>query len=302
MSATTSGECRSTRLVAHPIGGLGQDNFINYYYKHRHTADEPRWTHSFELRLLAHTGLVGFALMAVFLGAASAAAIKARRKAWPLSRRVAGVALLPFIVWLIHGSVDWFWEMPALAGPALGFLAMATALGPREVPEGRVVGRRSRARVPAFVGTGLGAIAFLAAVVVLALPYLAVREISLASDIRQRDPIAALQHLKTASRLNPLSADAARLAGTIALQSELYTDAQQRFGQAISRDPEGWFAWLGAGLAASGLAENARARHDFKVAASIDARQPAVTQALKLVDTPTPLTPGQAFKLLLTVQ
>ena len=60
-------------LLAHPIGGLGQDNFVNYYYTHRHTSDEPRWTHSFELRLLAHTGLVGFILMAVALGGAVAA-------------------------------------------------------------------------------------------------------------------------------------------------------------------------------------------------------------------------------------
>ena len=44
----------------HPIGGLGQDNFGDYYLTLRHTGEEPSWTHSLELRLLAHTGIVGF--------------------------------------------------------------------------------------------------------------------------------------------------------------------------------------------------------------------------------------------------
>ncbi len=55
-------------LLSHPIGGLGQDNFADYYIRHRHTDEELQWTHSIEFRLLAHTGLVGFALFAVFAG------------------------------------------------------------------------------------------------------------------------------------------------------------------------------------------------------------------------------------------
>ena len=61
-----------------------------------------------------------FLVAAIAGGSASPApAGRARRAA------VVGAALLPFVVWLIHGSVDWFWEMPALSGPALGFLGMA---------------------------------------------------------------------------------------------------------------------------------------------------------------------------------
>ena len=56
--------------------------------------------------------------------AALAAVARAPAPGRPLARSVAaGAALLPLVVWLIHGSVDWFWEMPALTGPALGFLA-----------------------------------------------------------------------------------------------------------------------------------------------------------------------------------
>ncbi len=117
-------------FVAHPVGGLGQDNFDNYYVRRRRTDEEPSWTHSIELRLLAHTGLVGAGLFAAFLIAGIAAALRARRRG-RLGAAVAGAALLPLVVWLIYGSVDWFWEFPALSGPALGFLGVAASLGAR---------------------------------------------------------------------------------------------------------------------------------------------------------------------------
>jgi Flp pilus assembly protein TadD len=94
----------------------------------------------------------------------------------------------------------------------------------------------------------------------------------------------------------------ARHCGTIALQTGRFTEAENRFHEAISREPGAWFAWLGAGLAASELGATATARHDFAIAASINSRQPAVTQALRRVDSRTPLAPSEAFKLLLVVQ
>ncbi len=297
---------------AHPIGGLGQDNFADYYLVHRRTSQEPAWTHSLEMRLLAHTGIVGTALFAGFLIAAIAAALRTRFRSKDMRRRaLAGAALLPLVVWLIHGSVDWFWEMPALSGPALGFLGAAIALGragePRPVgdraaiPPGRrraLIAARAIAPVRRTVLIALGAVALVAATIVLGLPYLSVREVSSAGDIAHRNQGAALNDLATAAALDPLSADPGRLAGTIALQHGLFTEAQRRFRQAIARQPGGWYAWLGDGLAASALGDSARARHDYAVAASIDKLQPAVKQALARVDTTRPLTPAEAFRLL----
>ncbi len=60
-------------FVAHPVGGLGQDNFAQAYVAARHTSEEPAWIHSLELRLLAHTGAVGFALFVAFVVCAIAA-------------------------------------------------------------------------------------------------------------------------------------------------------------------------------------------------------------------------------------
>jgi hypothetical protein len=311
-------------FVSHPIGGLGQDNFDNYYVPRRRTNEEPAWTHSLELRLLAHTGIVGFLLFGAFIVAAIAAALRGRRRSG-FAGFAAGAALLPLVVWLIHGSIDWFWEIPALSGPALGFLGMAGALGGRAMaqnpsvsddavaadhvaaavdgPEAaplRSAGRPPRSAHPALrvAGFAAGGLALLAAVVVLGFPYLAVREESVAGNLRQSDPARALHDLAIAADLNPLSADPGRIAGTIALTDQRYAVAQQRFEQSVSRDPGGWYAWLGAGLAASVRGERALARHDLEVAGSINRQEPVIRQALARLDTDHPLSPATAVQQL----
>jgi hypothetical protein len=229
--------------------------------------------------------------------------------------------VLPFVVWLIHGSIDWFWEMPALTGPALAFLAMAGSLGARRVtaadpgaetgdPIPRLrLGRAGRSSVPRppsgaarRAGVAVAAAAALAAFVVLTFPYLSVIEQARADRESGNNPVTALNDLATAASLNPLTSLPGRIAGDIALHTGQYEIALHRFRQSIAREPGGWFAWLGAGLAASELHEVARAHHDFEVARSIDNQQPAVTMALARVDTNHPLTAEQALNMLILVQ
>jgi hypothetical protein len=282
-------------FAAHPLGGLGQDNFSDYYTVHGRTGIELAWVHSWELRLLAHTGIVGFLALIAFLAAAVTAALRRRRPRGSLGGALAGIALLPLIVWLIHGSVDWFWEMPALSAPALAFLAMAGALteDPGTAADPAARSRPSRTRT--VVAAGCAVAAFLAAVVVLSFSYLSVREVSIGSDLRGSNPTQALAHLKTAADLNPWDSEPGRLAGTIALQSGSYEEAERRFNQAVSRQAGGWFSWFGAGLAASQLGQRDVAHHDFAVARSLTSDQQAVKDALARVDGPNPLTPQQGL-------
>lgn len=284
-------------LAAHPIGGLGQDNFADYYLPRRHTNEEPAWTHSLEMRLLAHTGVVGFLLFAAFIVAAVAGAIRVRRRGPVAAQWIAGAALLPLTVWLFHGSVDWFWEMPALSGPALGFTGMALALGKTREAARSGAGRG----LPRWALGAAGVLALVAAAVVLGFPYLSVREQASAAAVRDRNPDAALNDLAHASKLDPLSADPGRTAGAIALQSGNYNESISRFSQSISREPGGWFAWLGRGLAESALGNPDQARSDYEMAASINKRDTTVKQALARVNTTHPLTPAQAFRSLTLV-
>jgi hypothetical protein len=309
----------------HPIGGLGQDNFGDYYLTLRHTGEEPSWTHSLELRLLAHTGIVGFLLFGGFLVAAIKAAARTRRHGDADTRLLAGALLLPLVVWLIHGSLDWFWEVPALSGPALGFLGAAGGLGTalRVAPASAEPSsastesaassepsaedaaprpRRRLPRVPAPVGIATGVVILACLTVVLAFPYLSAHEVQVASRAEATNPSAALSDLRLAAKLNPLSSDPGRLAGAIALRNGRWTLALHQFRNSISAEPGGWFSWLGAGLAESALGEPEQAHQYFVVAKRINARQPAVQDALQRVFTKTPLTSDEAFKLLVLLQ
>lgn len=286
-------------LSTHPWGGIGQDNFADYYVTHRRTSQEPSSAHSLEMSLLAETGLVGSVLFAVFLGAAIISALRARRAGPALSTAVAGAALLPMVVWLIHGSVDWFWEMPAITAPALGFLAMAGALT-RPAPADSPATARHGALRPVLTGV-VAAVLLGGALVVLAFPYLSVREVSLASDVAARDPTLALLDLRAAGQLNPLSPDPGRIGGTIALEMGQYAEAERRFAQATSREPGGWYAWLGAGLAASAVGRRSAAARDFRLAAAINSREPAIRVALARVHSRHPLAPLAALRMLVLV-
>jgi hypothetical protein len=290
-------------FAAHPLGGLGQDNWGDYYARHRHAHDEPRWTHSIELRLLAHTGIVGFLLFAAFLAAALVAALRGRRRTGTLAAAVSATALLPLVVWVVHGSIDWFWEIPALSAPAFAFLGLATALtrqlaGAPEDPSATV--RAGAAEAPrgqrGFAVAALVVGALLAALV-LALPYLAERDVTIATETWRADPAGAFARLDDARQLNPLSSRPDLVAGTIALEMRRPRVAQTRFTAAIARDSSNWFAWFGRGLAASATGASARgaAHADYVRAHELDPRDVLVRSALDRVASPRPLTTGEAF-------
>jgi hypothetical protein len=295
---------------AHPVGGIGMDNFADYYVPRGRSGETPSWPHSLQLRLLAMTGIVGFALFAGFLLAALTAVIQARRRASGLAVAAVAAATLPAVVWLIHGSLDWFWEMPALSGPALGLTAMAGSLSARArhdsdtgtaaVAAGPTTasrpGGRSAIRPAAAV---LAIAAAVASAIVLVFPYLSVREVSNALAVQYSHPAAALRDLRIAADLNPLDSDPGRVAGAIALRDGRYEVALQRFRQSIDREPGGWFPWLGAGLAASELGRRRLARHDYRRAHAIYPQQGVVDLALKSVSgRHHPLSSQEALRVL----
>ncbi len=117
-------------FLAHPILGIGADNFQQPYLAHRRSDETPHYPHSVELRTLVETGLLGVVLALVGLAAALAAAARALRSSDPIARAVAAAALAGFVYWLVHGSFDWFWEFAGLGAPAFALLGIACALAP----------------------------------------------------------------------------------------------------------------------------------------------------------------------------
>jgi O-Antigen ligase len=226
-----------------PLHGMGAENFQEEYLQHGTSPEQPRYPHSLELGVLSQTGLVGGLLLFGGLAAALAGALGTRRAGRP-ERAVAAAAVAVFAYWLLHASVDWFWEFPALTGPAFAMLGLATAVAPRD---GGAAARRRLRVVPA----ALGAAATVVLCLSLVFPWLAEVEISRATETWRTDPSGAFQRLERAEDLNPLSPRASLTAATIALRVDRPGLAGREFREALRREPGSAYALLELGAIAA---------------------------------------------------
>jgi tetratricopeptide (TPR) repeat protein len=244
-----------------PVVGIGAGNFAAPYLRERESPEEPLYPHSLPVMVLSQTGLVGGFLFGGFIVAALASAWRGREWRSPFGNALAAAAVVTFAYFALHGSIDWFWEFPALGGPALAALGLAGGL---ERPAARAVGRPegwSRVRVTAAV---LSTLALVAALASLALPWLSAREVERAADVWRSRPDDAYAGLDRARRLNPLSARPDLVAGAIAMRQEDYERAQEAFERALERNGEDWYAELELAIVAAteGRGDDALVRLD----------------------------------------
>jgi len=283
-------------FLAHPVAGLGADNFQQQYLVHGRSNETPRYPHSVELRTLVETGLVGAVLALVGLGAALLAGARAVRRAEPLARCLAAAALAGFGYWAVHGSFDWFWEFAGLGAPAFALLGLACALTPAA---GGVASPAAAPAVPAALAAqrppaprrssnGRRALALAGALLALCLaaslaaPWLSQLEVESAARVWTTDAAAAYERLHDAARLNPLSDEAYLVAGSIALRYGDLARADRQFALALGRSPEDAYATLERGAIASSEGERAPALRLLARAARLDPRDPLVRQALQV--------------------
>jgi O-Antigen ligase len=267
----------------HPLIGIGQDNFADSYLAERRTNQEPRWAHSIELRLLVHTGIVGLLMFVAFLVAALVAALRGAGRD-PARRVAAGLALVPLIVWLVHGSLDWFWEFPALSVPALGFLGAATALGRPKSPAARLGPARRRA-------VSILAVAITAlAIAAIGVPYLAARDVQRSIDVWPRNPVLAFRELRSAADLVSFDARTYLVGGAIALNLGDGVDARPWLTGAARHDPRAWLPPLLLGVIAGEHGDRAGARAELLRARPLDPAEPLISDALARVGSGHPLT------------
>jgi O-Antigen ligase len=117
----------------HPLRGIGASGFRVAWLEHRHSGETVRDAHSLEVETFAELGLVGVVLLAAFLGGVGGAAAAAHRA----DPQLAAGPAAALIVWALHSSLDWDWEMPGLtlvalvlAGTLLARAGAPTASGP----------------------------------------------------------------------------------------------------------------------------------------------------------------------------
>jgi tetratricopeptide (TPR) repeat protein len=290
-------------FAAHPLVGIGADNFQEQYLVHGRSDETPRYPHSVEFRTLAQTGAIGALLALVGLGAALLAALRAARPRSggaqdPLGQAVALAAVAGFAYWLVHGSVDWLWEFAGLGAPAFALLGLACALTPSAQTAAGAADERSARRFfrrPAWIPRGrrlpvgrragilLGIALALAAAVSLAAPWLSQLQVQSAARVWTRAPATAYARLDEAAQLNPLSDEAYLLAGTIASRYGDLKRADREFSLALGRTPGDAYATFERGAIASASGDRARAIGLLGQAARLDPRDPLVRRALSVV-------------------
>ena len=266
-------------FIEHPLVGIGADNFFQQYLRHRRSDETPRYPHSVELRTLSETGLLGALLGLAGLTAALLAGARSLRSEDRLTRAVAGGALAGFSYWLIHGSVDWFWEFAGLGAPAFALLGIACGLAP--APARGWSFRRGWAP-PRRLKIAVAALVCVAGAVSLAAPWFSQMQIQQAARVWVASPQRAYALLGGAARLDPLSEEPYLIAGGIAARLGDLTLADHEFSLALGRSPENVYATLERGAIASTLGQRARALALLARAAALDPRDPLIQAALRL--------------------
>jgi tetratricopeptide (TPR) repeat protein len=284
---------------AHPLVGIGVDNFQQQYLVHGRSGETPHYPHSVELRTLTETGLLGLALAVLGLGAALLASSRAwlfaaARRADPLRAWVAIAALSGFVYWLVHGSVDWFWEFAGLGAPAFALLGLSCSLAPArgspsDAPTPGV--ERGRAKRPLAGGAGAPRFAMLAGLLAIALvaglslatPWLSELQVEKAAQIWTTAPRKAYSTLQDAASLNPLSDQPYLVAGTIALRFGDLARARQDFSKALDRTPGDAYATLELGAIASAAGRREESLRLLGRAVLLNPRDELTREALDVV-------------------
>jgi hypothetical protein len=229
-----------------PITGAGSDNYLAAYLIER-TDDlfEPKYPHSTPLRLLGQLGIVGALLMAVAAGMALVLAVRNHKALGSSAAGAVGAAIVVFAYWLLHGSIDFFWELPALAAPAFGLFALAASV--RE-PVAETAATREPRRLgwrvaPVFVAVPV-------AVAAIGAPGLGAAYEQAGLQVWRRDAGTAYARLDAAARINPLSARPLLYKGSIATIRGDRSIAERSFREAVDREPTNWYGYLQLALLA----------------------------------------------------
>ena len=271
----------------HPVTGVGADNFAVDYFRERRTLEEPRYPHSLELRALSQTGVVGGLLLGGFLVAALVAA-------WPRRQFRSGVlraaVVTGAVYWLLHGSIDWFWEIPGVSGPVFAALGLAAALASREVEDdpGPAPRRRSGRLMTAgaVVAAGLLGASY-------ALPLLSDLYVRDAARSWRAEPARAFASLDRARRLNPLADRPDLVAGAIASRLHRPQQMRARFAAAVERNPSSWYGFLELGVAEALTGRPARALADLGVAKRLNPREVVIEDVIEKVRAREPVDPDE---------
>jgi hypothetical protein len=278
------------QFQAHPLTGVGADNYLVGYLQQRRTYETSRYPQSVELRAFSETGIVGGLLFFGFLALAVRRALRAAR------RDAAGTAALACLVgfsyWFVHASIDWLWEFPALAGAAFALLGLAAGSGGPA--------RRARAFVwvPRAALPAVAAAATAGAVIVLGAPWISVRKTDAAIAIGAADAGPAYALLRSSARWNPISDAPAIAEATIAANAGDRSHEALALHAALKRNPWNWYTYFMLGIVAGREHRLATARAELDRARRLSPHDLVILYAQRRLGWGKPLTEAEVGSIL----
>jgi hypothetical protein len=230
---------------ARPLRGWGAGSFPVTHKLYRQVELGAAQPHNVPLQFLAETGLIGALTVLSAIGLLFYAALARVRTMAPGREREMAVALFAAAVaWLVHGLVDWDWDIPGVTLPVLVFLGVIVARRPRARvgmarPDGAVAARAAALGV-ACVVLGLS-------IVSAGLPMLADSKASAAlavsNDAGESELAHAAAQADLAARLDPTAVRALLAVAAIEQGRGRLLDAKHYLLKAVERQPYSSAAW-----------------------------------------------------------
>jgi hypothetical protein len=233
---------------AKPLQGWGAGSFPVTHKLYRKVDIGVAQPHSVPLQFLAETGLIGALLALGALGVLLFAALDRVRELGAGRERDIAVALFAAATaWLVHGAVDWDWDIPGVTLPALIFLGLLVAI-PRSrsswpLPTEPI----ERPAAPRAVALAAAVLVLALAIVSAALPPWADSMADSAllvrtnADDSERERATAKAEL--AAKLDPTSVRPLFAAASLAEGRGRLVDARDYMLQAVDRQPYSAAAW-----------------------------------------------------------
>ena len=248
----------------HPLAGEGAGAFAVPWFRHRSINESITDAHSWEAGTLAETGVVGFLLLGAALLLPLVRVARARRELGGFGAVAVGGTAAYFV---LHGSFEWLFLIPAVAVPAAVALGVcAAAGGPPEISlaPGR---QRTAVAVGAFV-------AAFAAVPVYLSTTLTVRAEKQAATSTQR----ALESLSLAESVNPWAVQPLIVRSAVLLNDGRATAAVRAAREATRRAPNVWTSWVALADAERAAGHQAAAAAAFQRVHTLNPRAPRPRQ------------------------
>jgi O-Antigen ligase len=263
-----------------PAGGWGAGSFELVHLRYRTEPLGVRQPHNVELQWLSETGIVGFVLaLGGLIALFAAAAQRVRMMSHGRERDLAVALLAAAAGWLVHGVVDWDWDIPGVTLAPLIFLGVLAARpngGPRRddpFPDPEERGATGRAAAVA-----LAALVLCGALASTALPAISQSRTDAAETANDAD--TAARDATVAARLNPVAVRPLIDAAAIEVRRGRLVEARRRLLDAAGRQPENPEVWYRLALLSQQLADTAGFRTAIARFAQLDPVNP-VTGALE---------------------